>query len=126
MVVVPMRVLVIEPMFSTLSAEDISVLMPNLLRSIGLPPSSLILDRAGANLGLFFKAWADRMELPVELMEISPFGGDLEMNLVQHIRAVEKADACIAFWKSDVDITQQAVRTTCARRGIPLVVFYAW
>lgn len=125
-IVVTVRVLIIEPMFSVLTAEDIEVLMPNLLRAIGLPPSCLILDRAGANLGLFFKAWADKMELPVELMDISPFGGDLEKNLIQHIRAVEKADACIAFWKSDVDIVQQAVRTTCARKGIPLVVFYAW
>ncbi len=121
-----MQVLIIEPMFTVLSREDIDVLLPNLLRSLGIPPSCLILDRAGANLGLFLKAWADKMELPVELVEISPYGGDLETSLVRHIRAVEKADACIAFWKSDVDVVQQAVRSACARKGIPLVVFYAW
>jgi hypothetical protein len=113
-------------MFTCLSAEDIDVLLPNLLRAIGLPPSCLLLDRAGANLGLFLKGWADKMELPVELIEISPYGGDLETSLVRHIRAVEMADAVIAFWKSDVDVVQQAVRTSCMRGGIPLVVFYAW
>jgi len=120
------RVLIIEPMFTVLSREDIEVLLPNLLRAFGLPPSRLILDRAGANLGLFLKAWADKMELPVDLVEISPFGGDLETSLVRHLRAVEKADAVIAFWKSDVDVVQQAVRSACASRGIPLCVFYAW
>ena len=121
-----MKVLVLEPMFTVLTAEDIAVLLPNLLRSFGIPPSCLILDRAGANLGLYLKAWADRMELPVELVEISPYGGDLETTLVRHIRSVDKADAVIAFWKSDVDIIQQAVRSSCARKGIPLVCFYAW
>jgi hypothetical protein len=113
-------------MFTTLTREDIDVLLPNLLRTLGLPPSCLILDRAGANLGLFLKAWADRMELPVDLVEISPFGGDLETSLVRHLRAVDRADAVVAFWKSDVDVVQQAVRSACARKGIPLVCFYAW
>lgn len=125
-IVVAVHVLILEPMFTVLSREDIEVLLPNLLRAFGLPPSRLILDRAGANLGLFLKAWADKMELPVDLVEISPFGGDLETSLVRHLRAVEKADAVIAFWKSDVDVVQQAVRSACASRGIPLCVFYAW
>lgn len=125
-IVSTVKVLIIEPMFTVLTREDIDVLLPNLLRAFGLPPSCLILDRAGANLGLFLKAWADRMELPVDLVEISPFGGDLETSLVRHLRAVEQADAVIAFWKSDVDVVQQAVRSACARKGIPLVCFYAW
>lgn len=113
-------------MFSPLSPEDVDVLLPNLLRAIGMPPSCLIVDRSGANLGLSIKAWADKMELPVETVKMSPFINDLEQSLVGHIRAVEKADAIIAFWKNDNTLVAQAVRSKCAREGKPLIVYYAW
>ena len=121
-----MKVLVIEPMFTALTQQDIDVVLPNLLKAIGLPPSCLILDQAGSNLGLYLKAWADKMDMPVELVKMSPFVSDLEQTLVGHLRGVNKADAVIAFWKTEDSVIASAVRSACARKGIPLIVFYAW
>jgi hypothetical protein len=120
------KVLVIEPMFTPLKQEDIDAVLPCLLKAIGVPPSCLILDRAGSNLGVHLKCWADRMELPVELVAMSPFVNDIEASLVGHLRGVEKADAVIAFWKTESSLISVAVLAACARKGIPLIAFYAW
>lgn len=121
-----MKVLVIEPIYSPLSQEDIDSVLPNLLKAIGLPPSCLILDQAGSNLGVYLRAWADKMDMPVELVPMSSFINDLEKAIVGHLRGVEKADAVIAFWKTDNSVVAHVVTVACSRRGIPLVVFYAW
>jgi hypothetical protein len=121
-----MKVLVIEPMFTPLKQGDIDAVLPNLLKAIGVPPSCLILDRAGSNLGVHLKCWADRMELPVELVAMSPFVTDIEASLVGHLRGVEKADAVVAFWKTESSLISVAVLAACARKGIPLIAFYAW
>lgn len=121
-----MKLLIIEPMFSPLKPEDLDAILPFLLQSLGQPPSSLILDKAGSNLGLNLKAWAAKMELPVELVKMSPFINDLEESLVGHIRAVEQANAVIAFWKNDNTVVAHAVTTACSRKGIPLVCFFSW
>lgn len=113
-------------MFSPLTPENIEVILPHLIQAIGQPPSCVIMDRAGANLGTYLKGWADKMKLPVELEKLSPFVNDLEASLVGHLRAVEKADAVIAFWKNDNTLVAQAVRSACSRKGTPLIVFYAW
>ena len=120
------KVLVIEPMFTSLTQDDVDYVLPHLLKAIGLPPSSLILDQAGSNLGVYLKAWADKMDLPVELVKMSPFVNDLEQSIVGHLRGVEKADAVVAFWKSENSVIAAAVRSACARKGIPLVCYYAW
>lgn len=121
-----MKVLVIEPMFTSLKQDDIDAVLPCLLKALGVPPSCLILDRAGSNLGVHLKAWADRMELPVELVKMSPFVNDIEDSVVGHLRGVEKADAVIAFWKTDTSIIAVAVLAAAARKGIPVIAFYAW
>jgi len=121
-----MKVLIIEPMFGPLTQQDIDAMLPHLLKTIGLPPSCLILDQAGSNLGVYLKAWADKMDMPVELVKMSPFISDLEQCLIGHLRGVEMADAVIAFWKTDNSLVSQAVRSACARKGIPLVCYYAW
>jgi len=121
-----MKLLIIEPMFSPISPEDLDAILPCLLLALGQPPSSLILDRAGSNLGLSLKAWGEKMELPMELVKLSPFVNDLEESLVGHIRAVDDADAIIAFWKNDNTVVAHAVRTAAARKGIPLICFYSW
>lgn len=121
-----MKLLIIEPMFSPLTLQDLDAILPCLLLALGQPPSSLILDKAGSNLGLSLKAWAAKMELPAELVKISPFINDLEESLVGHIRAVDDADAVIAFWKNDNTVVAHAVTTACARKGIPLICFYSW
>jgi len=95
------KILVIEPMFTPLKQEDIDAVLPCLLKAIGIPPSCFILDRAGSNLGVHLKCWADKHDLPVELVTMSPFINHLEDSIVGHLRGVEKADAVIAFWKSD-------------------------
>lgn len=121
-----MKVLIIEPLFTPISQNDIDVVLPNLLRAIGRPPSSLILDRAGSNLGVYLKNWAEKVELPYELVKMSPFINSLEDSLVGHLRGVEMADAVIAFWKEDTSPVSIAVRSACARKGIPLICFYYW
>jgi hypothetical protein len=121
-----MKVLVLEPMFTALTQEDVDVVLPNLLKSIGLPPSCLILDQAESNLGVYLQVWADKMDMPVEKVKMSPFISDLEQTLVGHLRGVEKADAVIAFWRTDASVIAAAVRSACARKGIPLVCYYVW
>lgn len=121
-----MKILILEPLFTPISQRDIDIVLPNLMRAIGQPPSSLILDRAGSNLGIYLKNWADQMELPYELVKMSPFINNLEDSLVGHLRGVEKADAVIAFWKEESSPVCAAVRSACARKGIPLVCFYFW
>jgi len=121
-----MKVLVLEPMFTALKQEDVDVVLPNLLKSIGLPPSCLILDQAGSNLGVYLQVWADKMDLPVEKVKMSPFISDLEQTLVGHLRGVEKADAVVAFWRTDSSVIATAVRSACASKGIPLVCYYVW
>jgi len=121
-----MKLLIIEPMFSPITPKDLDGILPFLLLAFGQPPSSLILDQAGSNLGLGLKAWAVKMELPVEFVKMSPFINDLEESLVGHIRAVDQADAIIAFWKNDNTVVAHAVTTAAARRGVPLICFYAW
>jgi hypothetical protein len=121
-----MKVLVIEPMFTPLHQEDIDAVLPNLLKAFGVPPSVLILDRAGSNLGVYLKCWADKHDMPVELVKMSPFVNDLEQSLIGHLRGVEQADAVIAFWKSEQSVIATTVRSACARKGIPLICFYAW
>ena len=118
--------MIIEPMFSPLTPQDLDGILPCLLLALGQPPSSLILDKAGSNLGLSLKAWAAKMELPADLVKISPFINDLEESLVGHIRAVDQADAVVAFWKNDNTVVAHAVTTACARKGIPLICFYSW
>lgn len=120
------KILIIEPLFTPICQKDIDIVLPNLLRAIGQPPSSLILDRAGSNIGVYLKAWADKMELPTELVKMSPFINNLEDSIVGHLRGVDMADACIAFWKEDSSVVAHAVKSACARKGIPLICFYCW
>lgn len=121
-----MKVLVIEPMFTPLSQDDVNAILPQLLKALGVPPSGLILDKAGSTLGVHLKAWADKMEVPVELVKMSPFINDLEQSLVGHLQGVEMADAVVAFWKEDTTPVAHAVKYACQRAGKPLICFYSW
>ena len=121
-----MKVAVIEPLFTPLNKKDVYCILPQMLRAFGHPPSSLIIDKAGAVLGVHLRLWAEEMGLPYELAKMSPYLDNMAESIVGHLDAVERADAVVAFWTYPDSVVAKAVSEMCQKCGKPYVCFYAW
>ena len=118
-----MNILIVEPLYTPMSQQDIDTLMPNLLQAFGHPPERLIIDQSGSNMGTYLRAWCDKMKLPYDTVKMSPFINDLEQSITGHLRGIDKADAVIMFTKTH-SVIQDVVSVACGRKKIPLIIYY--